>query len=83
MSNRSAYGGRRLSLEEMARRDPGDAFPLVELAKWWEHRRHDFDRALALTDRAGAGRLSGDDRAALDRRRDRLNRKQAARPARA
>ena len=69
--------------EEMARRDPGDAFPLVELAKWWEHRRHDFDRALALTDRAGAGRLSGDDRAALDRRRDRLNRKQAARPARA
>ncbi|HOD28060.1 MAG TPA: ribonuclease H-like domain-containing protein [Syntrophales bacterium] len=68
--------------EEMAGRDPGDAFALVELAKWWEHRRHDFDRALALTERAGAGRLSGEDRAALDRRRDRLNRKRAARSAR-
>jgi uncharacterized protein len=38
--------------EEMVRRDPGDVFALIELAKWCEHRAHDIDRAIALTDQA-------------------------------
>jgi uncharacterized protein YprB with RNaseH-like and TPR domain len=33
--------------EEMLRRDGEDRFALVELAKWCEHRRRDFARALA------------------------------------
>jgi len=32
--------------EEMGTRDPGDPFALIELAKWYEHRRRDYDRAL-------------------------------------
>jgi len=65
--------------EEMVRRDGGNLFALVELAKWCEHRRRDFRQALALTMRACscAGRLSPDDRADLDRRRERLVRKLA------
>ncbi len=65
--------------EEMVRRDGKDLFALVELAKWHEHRRRDFARALALTERAGAGRLSPDERADLVRRRERLERKLAMR----
>jgi len=63
--------------EEMVRRDGEDPFALVELAKWFEHRRRDWERALALTVRAGAcaGRLSPQERIGLDRRRERLERK--------
>ena len=63
----------------MVRRDGNDLFALVELAKWHEHRRRDFARALALTERAGAGRLSPEERADLVRRRERLERKLAMR----
>lgn len=67
--------------EEMVRRDAEELFALVELAKWCEHRLHDYGQALALTMRACSctGDLSPDDRTALDRRRDRLVRKLAAR----
>jgi hypothetical protein len=63
--------------EEMARRDGEDLFALVELAKWCEHRRRDFRRALALTMRACAcaGRLSPEELSDLARRRERLERK--------
>jgi uncharacterized protein YprB with RNaseH-like and TPR domain len=64
--------------EEMVRRDGEDLFALVELAKWCEHRQRDFARALALTEHAGSGRLSPDERAALARRRERLERKLAS-----
>ena len=69
--------------EEMVRRDGEDLFALVELAKWFEHRRRDFAQALALTMRACAcaGRLSPDDCADLARRRERLERKLASRRA--
>jgi uncharacterized protein YprB with RNaseH-like and TPR domain len=65
--------------EEMVRRDGEDLFALIELAKWCEHRRRDFGRALELTMRACAceGRLMPDDRADLARRRERLERKLA------
>jgi uncharacterized protein len=67
--------------EEMVRRDGGDRFALVELAKWQEHRRRDFRRALELTARActAAGRISPEERADLVRRRERLERKLALR----
>ena len=63
--------------EEMVRRDGEDLFALVELAKWCEHRRRDFDRALALTMRACscAARLSPQECADLARRRERLEKK--------
>jgi uncharacterized protein len=67
---------------EMVRRDDADLFALVELAKWCEHRQRDFARALALTERAGAGHLSPEERAALARRRERLERKLASNIAR-
>lgn len=38
--------------EEMIRHDPGDLFALIELAKWYEHRAHDLERAVALTNQA-------------------------------
>jgi len=63
--------------EEMLRRDGNDRFALVELAKWCEHRQRDFVQALALTERAGSGRLSPEARASLARRRERLERKLA------
>jgi uncharacterized protein YprB with RNaseH-like and TPR domain len=67
--------------EEMAQRDGEDLFALVELAKWQEHRRRDLAKALALTMRACgcAGRLTPEERAALARRRERLERKLAGR----
>lgn len=66
--------------EEMAGRD--DLFALIELAKWHEHRRRDFGKALALVERAGAGcRLSPEESADLARRRERLARKAAGRKA--
>ncbi len=63
--------------EEMVRRDGGDLFALVELAKWQEHRRRDFARALELTECACAGRLTPEERIDLNRRRERLERKLA------
>jgi hypothetical protein len=69
--------------EAMAGRDAGDPFALIELAKWCEHRRRDFTRALALTERARLcdRRLSTDENADLDRRRERLVRRLAGREA--
>ena len=62
--------------EEMLRRDGKDLFALVELAKWCEHRRHDFSRALALTIHACAcaNRLSPEEYTDLARRKERLER---------
>ncbi|MDP1991194.1 MAG: ribonuclease H-like domain-containing protein [Syntrophales bacterium] len=62
--------------EEMLRRDGENLFALVELAKWCEHRRHDFSRALSLTMRACAcaNRLSPEELTDLTRRRERLER---------
>ncbi len=65
--------------EEMVRRDGADLFALVELAKWQEHRRRDFARALALTERACEGRMAPEERCDLVRRRERLERKLALR----
>jgi len=69
--------------EEMVQRDGEDRFALVELAKWCEHRRRDFDRALALTICAAscAGRLSPQEHADFTRRRERLEKKITAGPA--
>ena len=67
--------------EEMVGRDGGDLFALIELAKWCEHKRRDFARALELTERACMGRLSPEERADLVRRRERLARKLALRKA--
>jgi uncharacterized protein YprB with RNaseH-like and TPR domain len=66
--------------EGMMRREEGNLFALVELAKWCEHRRRDFRQALALTMRACscADRLSPEERADLARRRERLERKLAS-----
>jgi uncharacterized protein YprB with RNaseH-like and TPR domain len=61
--------------EEMVRRDEKDLFALVELAKWCEHKRRDFKRALELTELAGMGRLTPEERAGLARRRARLEKK--------
>ena len=72
--------------EEMLRRDGKDLFALVELAKWCEHRRHNFSRALALTLHACAcaNLLSPEQRTDLTRRRDRLERfRQSNRSSRA
>jgi uncharacterized protein YprB with RNaseH-like and TPR domain len=63
--------------EEMVRLDGQDLFALLELAKWCEHRKHDYGRALSLTLQACAcaDRLSQDECAALARRRARLEKK--------
>jgi uncharacterized protein YprB with RNaseH-like and TPR domain len=63
--------------EEMVRRDGEDLFALVELAKWCEHKRRDFARALALTMRACArwASRSPEERADLLHRRERLEKK--------
>ena len=62
-------------------RDGDDLFALIELAKWCEHRRRDFTRALALAERACAceRRLSPDECTNLAHRRERLERKLASR----
>jgi uncharacterized protein len=67
--------------EEMIGRDGDDLFALIELAKWCEHRRRDFTRALALAERACAceRRLSPDECTNLAHRRERLERKLASR----
>jgi hypothetical protein len=67
--------------EEMVGRDGNDIFALIELAKWCEHRRRDFTRALALSERACAceQRLLPDECTDLAHRRDRLARKLTSR----
>jgi uncharacterized protein YprB with RNaseH-like and TPR domain len=66
--------------EEMVRRDGEDRFALVELAKWYEHKRRDFKRALELTERAAScPSLQPDERADLARRCERLERKLVSR----
>jgi len=67
--------------EEMVGRDRNDLFALIELAKWCEHRRRDFTRALALVERACVCErsLSPDERTDLAHRRERLERKLASR----
>lgn len=69
--------------EEMVRQNGKDSFALVELAKWYEHRRRDFRQALALSMRACAcaGFLQPEERAALARRRVRLEKKLASAPS--
>jgi hypothetical protein len=61
----------------MAEREENNLFALIELAKWCEHHKRDFRRALSLVERASASRLnlSPDDFSALAYRRDRLLRK--------
>ena len=63
--------------EEMANRDESDLFALIELAKWCEHQRGDFRRALDLVERACSCEpsLPEDERARLAHRRERLKRK--------
>jgi len=65
--------------EDMARRDGNDLFALIELAKWCEHQRRNFSRALALVKRACACEqsLSPDQCMDLAHRRQRLERKLA------
>jgi hypothetical protein len=65
--------------EAMVERDGNDLFALIELAKWYEHRRRDFKRALALVERACAceRRLPTEESADLTHRRKRLERKAA------
>ena len=69
--------------EEMVGRDGDDLFALIELAKWYEHKRRDFTRALVLAERARACacelRLSPDECTNLAHRRERLEKKLAGR----
>ena len=66
--------------QEMVRCNGEELFACVELAKWCEHRRRDLRQALEWTERACTCRLSPEERAELDRRRERLERKLAASP---
>ncbi|MCE5265686.1 MAG: ribonuclease H-like domain-containing protein [Deltaproteobacteria bacterium] len=66
--------------QEMVRCNGEELFACVELAKWCEHRRRDLRQALEWTERACTCRLSPEERAELDRRRERLERKLAAPP---
>ncbi|MDQ5987435.1 MAG: hypothetical protein CSYNP_03175 [Syntrophus sp. SKADARSKE-3] len=59
--------------EEMIRRDPGDIFALIELAKWCEHRSHDLDRAITLT-RLALSHADGDSEISRDDIAHRLRR---------
>jgi hypothetical protein len=63
--------------EEMADRDEADLFALIELAKWCEHQRGDFRRALDFVERACSREpyLPENERARLAHRRERLERK--------
>jgi hypothetical protein len=60
--------------EKLLGRDKDNTFALIELAKWCEHKRRDFVRALALAERACAceRHLSPDECTGLARRRERL-----------
>lgn len=63
--------------ESMLRETPADVFASVELAKWYEHRVCDFERALALVSGVldGSGSLEGHLADALLHRLDRLRRR--------
>lgn len=67
--------------EKLLGRNEDDIFALIELAKWCEHKRRDFTRALALAERACAcqQRLSPDECSGLARRRERLEGKLSSR----
>ncbi|MFC1896122.1 ribonuclease H-like domain-containing protein [Thermodesulfobacteriota bacterium] len=69
--------------EELSVRNGNDLFALIELAKWCEHKRRDFTRALALVERACACERtpSPDECTDLAHRRERLERKLAGRKA--
>jgi hypothetical protein len=61
----------------MANRGGDNLFALVELAKWCEHHKRDFERALDWVERAAACMpdLAPDECSALAHRRERLLRK--------
>ncbi len=69
--------------EDLTVRYGNDLFALIELAKWCEHQRRDFARALALVKRACACErtLSPEECADLTYRRKRLERKLNGRKA--
>ncbi len=60
--------------EEMIVRDPGDVFAAEELAKYLEHRVHDYQRAIRIVEDIleNAGYLSGEVRGAFEYRLARL-----------
>jgi uncharacterized protein YprB with RNaseH-like and TPR domain len=63
--------------EEMVFHDPEDVFAVEELAKYLEHKIHDFARAIEIVERVlnDAKCLSGDDNSALLYRLERLRNK--------
>lgn len=66
--------------QQMIQDQPGDLFALIELAKWHEHRAHDYATALKLVGlalRQTDERASAAEREALLRRRQRLQRRHA------
>jgi uncharacterized protein YprB with RNaseH-like and TPR domain len=66
--------------QQMIRDQPGDLFALIELAKWYEHRAHDYAAALKLVGlalRQTDERAAMAEREALLRRRQRLQRRHA------
>ena len=66
--------------QQMIRDQPGDLFALIELAKWYEHRAHDYATALKLVGlalRQMDGHAAAAEREALLRRRQRLQRRHA------
>jgi uncharacterized protein YprB with RNaseH-like and TPR domain len=66
--------------QQMIRDQPGDLFALIELAKWYEHRAHDYATALKLVGlafRQTDERAAAADRESLLRRRQRLQRRHA------
>jgi uncharacterized protein len=60
--------------EEMIAQDRYDLFAVEELAKWYEHRKRDFERAVELVNSVldGGHRLSDEDRQSLEYRLNRL-----------
>lgn len=61
--------------EGLAAQGQMGAMPLVELAKYWEHRARDYGAALDWTRRALTRTPDEEERAALERRALRLNKK--------
>ncbi len=74
---REGKWGKAVALwERMISDNPGDVFAVQELAKWYEHRRADYEAARALVDQAlNSGRPDSVQREALLYRRDRLCRR--------
>ncbi len=65
--------------ERMAVENPADLFACIELAKWFEHRVCDFDRAADLVMRALEGPPPLETRSELEYRLARIRRRAAAR----